>query len=68
MSDEPKLTKRQIDGLMEIWRIECKGRRYYWRSATMRSLAALGYITQHARREFRLTDAGRIRAKTLEGG
>lgn len=68
MSDEPKLTKRQIDGLMDIWRIECKGGRYYWQPATMRSLVGRGYVTEHARREFRLTDAGRIRAKTLEGG
>lgn len=66
MSDEPKLTKRQINGLKEIakWRGH-----FWWKPATMVELAALGYVEAiEGTHAFRLTDAGRARAKTLEGG
>lgn len=68
MSDEPKLTKRQELGLCDLLRQERIGRPYRWMPATMRELAALGYSTRIGKLTWRLTAAGRARAKTLEGG
>jgi hypothetical protein len=68
MSDEPKLTKRQELGLCDLLRQERIGRPYRWMPATMNELRALGYAMACAdirSTSFRLTDAGRARARAL---
>ena len=63
MTDQPKLTKRQIDGLKQI----AKWRGYFWwKPVTMAELAALGYVEPiEGKRAFRLTESGRARAREL---
>lgn len=67
--DMAKLTGRQLDALKEIQRFSVP---YYWRRASMRTLAALGLVEAIAvvgraaeNGPWRITDAGRAALSEL---